>query len=687
MFRFARPFVNEPLRIAGILWPLALLTPFAPGLPRPHNGGLTWRQEGAVALLLCATFALLRRHALKRRQQGAPDGPKPQTRGGVDAGVDSFALSPVVLLGAFVLWGAASALWAANVFPAIHYGLTWTLYLLFFLTLRRAVAGPRLLRASLALLGTVVVVMSASNVIGYYGSPDSLIRQHGLGEPVAVSIPLFAALALTVRRARAALLCGAAATLGWLSMLQIAERAPFIGVGVGLTLLAAAMLSRAPFRPRSRRRLFALVAAFAACMALQAIPSPFAESRHQTVFVRLKGTSTVEANTRARFLYWATALEMWRARPLAGVGAGGYDAAFPEARASFAAKSPDSPLVEVNEKCRSVGAHNEYLQIMAELGAVGLALFVCFAAACVWVAWCALRRSSNPLAPGAVASLAVFAVSSGASSVSFRWAGSGLIFFFAVALVMRFAGAARREQDQAIAPPALELQLTRLLSRRVYALGLAATLLILSAMFVQATNVMLLAGAQASADPARADRLYRSALVLNPLDQATHFNYGLWLFYMGREHEALPRLRFAVERGFHTSTCYAYLAAAESNAGELEAAERTLAEAVRVYPRSVFLRVRHAAALGRLNRHAERELEMSAALLLDSRLARGWQQLIDNDMDAAIVAAKSDPGVALPGQLQPDDAVFVVLKENEKRFPEAVTSGWRAQKRRSIARP
>ena len=186
----------------------------------------------------------------------------------------------------------------------------------------------------------------------------------------------------------------------------------------------------------------------------------------------------------------------------------------------------------------------------------------------------------------------------------------------------------------------------------------------------------------ASADSARAERLYRYALGFNPLDPATHYNYGVWLLAQKRERDALPHLRYAVARGFQTSTCYEYLAGAESNAGELDAAERTLSEGARVYPRSVFLRARHAAALRRVGRFEQADVEMAAALLLDSRAARGWQHLVEDDVDAAIAAAKLDPAVvAMPGELQPEDAVFAVLEENERRFPGAVSTGWRARMR------
>src|SRR5207237_1096870 len=396
MLRFARTFATEPLRIVGVLWPLALLAPFVPGLPRPSNGGPTWRQEATIALLLSATLALLWRRARRRRRPGETNARGFVRTSSHVSGICGLELTLAATLAAFVLWAAASALWASDVLAAIHYALSWATYLLFFLSLCCAARDARLMRASLAVLAAVVLVISAASIVGYYGSPNSLIRQNGLGEPVAVCIPLFAALALRVRRARAALLCGAAATLGWLSMLEIAERAPLFGVLAGLALLASSSVARKPFRPRSAARALLLAAAH-----------------------------------------------------------------------------PDSSLVEMNERYLSAGAHNEYLEILGELGATGLALFVAFCAALVWAAWRALRSATSPLVPGAVACLAAFAVSSGASSVSFRWFGSGLIFFFAAALVTRFAHAAPRRESDAPrhAPLASKLNASRTtnaFARRAY---------------------------------------------------------------------------------------------------------------------------------------------------------------------------------------------------------------------------
>jgi predicted Zn-dependent protease len=145
--------------------------------------------------------------------------------------------------------------------------------------------------------------------------------------------------------------------------------------------------------------------------------------------------------------------------------------------------------------------------------------------------------------------------------------------------------------------------------------------------------------------------------------------------------ESVPYLLHAVERGFNSSISYAYLAGAQESAGNLNEAERTLVTAVRVYPASVFLFVRHAAVLARNGRRADSEMIFSRALSLDPRAARGWQQLVENDIDAAYVAAKQDGNIAPPVELHPEAAVFQVLQENEQRFPGDHT-GWRARMRK-----
>lgn len=650
MLSLRRLLQREPLWAISALWPLALLAPIAPGLPPSATNSLPWRQEIVLALLLCMTLVLLARRAIKT---GAWSSTLRRT--------ELFALLPLTL---FFLWSAASLLWSVSVFPALHHTFVWGAYLLFFLIMGRAAKRPRLIRASITTLAVVICIIGISSAIEFWGASVLIIRTStGLGEPLAVALPLFTMLALNLRRPRAAIFCGVTAVLAWLTVLQSLERAPAIGAGVGLLILAIASIFKREWRPRSLKRVVILLLFLGAATALQTLPSPATENRPSPL-IRLQKTSADDPNTRARFLCWAVGLEMWSKRPLTGVGANNYDTAFPEARAQFSAEHPESGLIAMNEDLLVERAHNEYIQILAELGAVGFTLFIVFCVALLIAAWHALRRARSPLALAGVCSLVAFALSSGASSVSFRWMGSGLLFFFAAALVLHFS-ASRTRSDKAF-------NLAPNFMRTATATALVLSLLMFCGRGAQATNSVLQGMAGSAPSKERAAQRYLQALAWNPYDAPTHFNFGTWLYLNDRASEAVPHLRYAVERGYNSSVCYAYLAAAEAGANDLQAAEQTLAQAVRVYPRSVFLRVRHATAIAEAGRTEEANAEYASALALNSRIARAWRQLICFGRKAAKAAAFYDKSIAPSGELSPESCIFAVLDENERRQPVAV---------------
>ncbi len=648
---------RQPLLIIAVFWPLALLAPFIPGLPKP-SGVLPWRQEIVMALLLCATLTLLLRQSKNPKVQALPA-----------PGYDLRLLIPLVL---FVLWSAVSILWSGAVASAIHHTLEWSGYLLFFALMCHVAARPRLLRASFISLGAIVFVISVSCIIGSWGTPNSLFRENGVGEPLAIIVPLFTTLALALRQRRAAVWCGTIAVLAWLAVVQMLERAPFIGTSCALIVIAVLSATVPRWRPRSIMRAVVLFVSLTAVFAFEVINIPVAFeaagahaeqpiSPHNTVMARLQTTGADDHSTRVRLLFWAVAWEMWRAHPFVGVGANNYEVAFPEARKAFAEKHSSSPLVDLDEKFLVQRAHNEYLQILAELGFIGFALFSTYCVALMRSAAQAIRYARSPLVPGALGSLVVFALSSGASSVSFRWAGSGLMFFFAAAIILRCASlsAPHSESSASFAPAFM---------RGTHVAALALALLMLVGMSAQAMNVILHGAAQASIDSSDAQQRYAAALFWNPYDAATHYDYGLLLYSTSRPNEAVTHLRYAVQRGFNSSICYEYLAGAEIGAGDMAAAEKTLAYAVSVYPRSVFLRARHAATLAALNKTSEAELERAVALAINPRMARGWQQLIDSGIDSATQAAsKNAAGIASPGELLPAEGVFAVLAEDEQR--------------------
>jgi O-antigen ligase len=663
--------IREPLWFIAAMWPLVLLTVHLPGIPRASVNVLPWRQELALTLLLTLTLASLLVKG-RRIERGAC--------------VARNTLLPLTLAALFVSWVFLSTAWATDRYQALHLGLQWVSYLIFF-GLMTFAAGAKALRSSFITLVLVIWMLAIACVIeSWFGAPvtDGNLRMDvkpllrgssAFGEIMGTACILFAAFALHLNRGRAAFICGATAVAGWLATIQSLERAPLVGASAGLLML----FMGAFIRPSKRLfwRLGSLTAAFALVFLLQTVPSRLTSHDVSTV-TRLQQDIRTDANTKVRMLFWGVGLEMLRSNPLLGVGANNYQIKYAEGRAQFSARYPNSPLVAMNDHLLTLYAHNEYVQMAAELGIVGLVLFILFSLALVTNFVRALKNRGQAIPVlGAGGAMLAFAISSGASASSFRCLGGGLIFFFAAALVCRSFNKTKQSDSQSKQVVCVPKKTWRFIGLSFCAL----TAISISVFCVQAAGSMFQMVAENSTDAATTEHYYQASLQLYPSNTAAHFGYGLWLYNNGRSTESLPYLRNAVERGFNSSVSYAYLAGAQESAGHFDEAERTLAAAVQVYPASVFLLVRHAAALAQKGRGAESETVFSKALSLDSRAARGWRQLIDNDVDAAYIAAKRDGSIALPGELSPEAAVFQVLQENERRFPGAAHTGWRARMR------
>lgn len=647
---FSQGNARRSLWTIAALWPLVWLTPLVPYVPRTFPTRLPWRQELWLALLLTVTFALLLKRLPRAKQMRMSFG-----RG---------ELYSLALLTLFVLWVAASALWSASGIFALNQTLKWIAYLLFFFLLYRVTHQARLLRSSLIVLATTIWIVSIANMIEFWGSTAVQLRYLlGLGEPTAVVVPLFVALALSLRRGREAALCGATAVLAWLTTLQSLERAPLIGAALALTLLAAIMLAWKRFRPRYARRSVVMLLVLIVVTALQTVPSPLTQG-HSPAIARIKTTGATESNTSVRLLFWGAGLEMLYAHPFTGVGAGNYEVAFAAGRRDFVARYPDSPLVAAWEERMPERAHNTYVQMLAELGVIGFAFFVAFCAVLVWQAKRALQRARNPmLVLGASGSLLVFAVSSGASPISFNWLGSGLVFFFAAAIVLRGAAEGLRDEQVIVA----QTRHVRLATAGTF----ACALLLLCCFSIQAISSTLHGTALWGKDRVRSKQLYEAALRWNAYDPVNHYNYGIFLLANDQASKAVPHLRYAVERGFNSSLCYGYLVTAEIKAGDLAAAESTLSEALSAYPQSIFLRVRYANVLTQLGQTEEGAKQYEAALSLNGRMARGWWQLVNLGLEEATAAARKDANIALPGELRPEFCIYTVL---EKKKPSALDS-------------
>ncbi len=667
-----RQISRRPLWLLSGLWATAMLTPFLMHTPLPGVLLHAWRQDFLIAALLAFTTMALLFCIRLLRARSAKDFWL----------IDSHEKFALLALALFIGWSATSSLWAKSSFAAIYYAAKWIGFALFFVLMRRAASQPRLLRLALCSLAAVVSIVGLICLgDAWMTAQTELPRLTGFGEPQAMAVSLFAALALHLRRQRAALLCGVTAALAWAGMLQMWQRTALLAASVSLLALIVGSITFSQFRPRSFKRLAMVCAGFLLATMLQAAPSWVShEETNPSIFARTGATLTAEnlnadSNTSVRFLLWSISFDMWRTRPLTGVGANNFEVAYAEARRAFVAHHPGSPLLNDREDLLAQRAHNEYLQMLAELGAPGLLLFLLFCGGLVCAAWRALHRAQSPLALGATCSLIAFAISSGASSASFRWFMSGLMFFFAAALVFRFAATPGvREIDRLFAPgPQFSLFRTRLA---------ILSLVIASFFFLyvtgrQAAVAMIRQAAQTAETEKRAEQLYRLALHFNESDAQTHFAYGMWLFGGQRYADASRHLRHAVEQGFSDAGTYSFLASAEAEASDERGSAATMEAAERTYPRSIYVRVRHAAALAEAQMEAAARDKFAEAAAMDGRQARGWWYLLSCGQKCASRVARADKkNIALAGELTPLPMIDVALLEAETRPPRVTLPPW-----------
>ncbi|HYP50560.1 MAG TPA: hypothetical protein VEQ34_06430, partial [Pyrinomonadaceae bacterium] len=120
----------------------------------------------------------------------------------------------------------------------------------------------------------------------------------------------------------------------------------------------------------------------------------------------------------------------------------------------------------------------------------------------------------------------------------------------------------------------------------------------------------------------------------------------------------------------NTTVSYSYLISAQTLSNDLEQAEKTNAEAVRIFPYSIFMRVRYASLLEKLHLKDESVKQYESARQLDKKQAETWRLLINNGAFAASQRAKTDKEILNLMELRPAPALYAILTEREILYPE-----------------
>jgi len=404
---------------------------------------------------------------------------------------------------------------------------------------------------------------------------------------------------------------------------------------------------------RKYRRRATLLAGtwLALTLAVQILFSAATNIPSTTDYISGKADQT-RSTSQMRLFTWKVAEQMIRDNWLIGVGGDNFGLRFNESRYRYATANPSDADLEIGEDYLFERAHNEPLQIAAELGVVGVLLiaapFVLFGFAVFKIA---CRNKMTPLFISCLAGCAGFAVASMFSSFSFRAIQNGIAFAIVSGLALRTLRNGRRMLNEEKGFSYRQIKLVA-----VGAVALSAFLIFTSA--AAGLSRFYQYRAQGARDNASRVELLKTAITLDGENAAAYSTLSSVLAADGNFPGAAAAMRTAINNGIGVTQTYSVLAAFETSAGNATGAEKAMSEAVAIYPRSVFARVRYAQTLELNGKYSEVRQQIDAANAIDSKQSRGWTALLRDGDLAAFRASAQDTGIDPPASLRPSEAVF-----------------------------
>jgi O-antigen ligase len=192
-----------------------------------------------------------------------------------------------------------------------------------------------------------------------------------------------------------------AAALGLISssfgvLLLVQQAGPLLGLLAGGVVVLIGLVG---FRPvdalrKNRVWLAALVMALAVAYLVVPAGSPGLSEEPSDEVGGWIAQAWSKNHGRQRELNWWVAWEMFKEHPVTGVGLGNYKLLYLEHRSAFLSTATGEPYLAL-EIPRAVQAHNEYVQVAAELGSLGLGVTLAFLTLLGLSVWKRLRRSKR----------------------------------------------------------------------------------------------------------------------------------------------------------------------------------------------------------------------------------------------------------------------------------------------------
>ena len=343
----------------------------------------------------------------------------------------------------------------------------------------------------------------------------------------------------------------AAIVLMGIALLYTRSRGAWIG---SILALAGAVALR--LRWTTRRIALVLVGVLILGAVLwSAVPSSF-----------VRRAQSIE-NIGPRGIMWRAAAGIFRERPVLGQGIGTFQIHYPRYRPN------DYWLLGLEPNV--LHAHNEYLEILAEMGGIGLITFAGVIFAFFVALSAVLRRDRGPagdLAAGLCASVAGTLLHN-TVSVSLRWISTGALFWLVLGIGGALAAASHEKRERCDA--SISFNLPRAI-KGILSASLVIALVLLASVEIRAvlSQQHLLSGRQALSKEHRSRGIVelRRAIELDRDNLSAYYKLGAALVERGEHQAGLDTYRELTSRAPEYTEIHHNIGAAFARIGDLDAA-------------------------------------------------------------------------------------------------------------------
>lgn len=587
---------------------------------------------------------------------------------------NSFQSNIIIPCVLFTVWSGLSMFWASSVLSVMHHTLVWCVYLICFIFLCSVISRKRILRHHLLVLSTILTIIAFLSIIEFLFSGEIGkvfgFRYSRYTEIFAAIIPLITVFVIRSKGKYYIFSCLALGVL-WLSILFVGNRTSLIAVIATMSVffLARVLLTKNAFE---KKRLAVSASIFVIIFIFLQLPFVNTLTQNDGTLSKIKVYSKADASNsvsqNVRLFYYDVGLEMFSDNYLKGVGADNFGIRFNRYRAVYSAKGQNSALLNHQEELTAERTHNEYLQIVTELGLVGGLLFLLILTGIfrlgIYAPFKNKKVHSDILTQAAIAGVFAFLISSLFSSYSFRLMQNGLVFFFLVSIILRKHIKIIDKPEYLEKIPAPNFQFLSL------ALSLTVCFALAAFSASKATSQFLTYQAERTQNAEDSKTLLKKATVFDPDNAAAYFLHGFVNLNEKNYSESAAYFDKSIHRGLNSSVEYSYLMSAQILNNDLDAAEQTALKNVEIFPYSVFARTRYAAILKMRNKSKESNEQLAFAHRINADEAKTWWILLTEGARIAGEKSVRDAGVLKLYRLLPQEGIHAYLIERETLHPE-----------------